>query len=233
MKKLRMKKESNASLLFFVTLMAISFNASITAGPAQAHPHVFIESRTEVIINSKHQITGFRHHWVFDKQYTSFALVGMDVNKDGKYSKEELAPLAKENIESLHEYGFFTYPRQNKKDLPLNEPIDAQLSYENDILVLNFTLPLKEPVSILANPVKLGVYDPEFFIAFLEPKDKSPVVMAAGAPKNCMSEKKNASMDQTGVVESRLGAPMDLSNEENKGAGALFAPSFDISCLAQ
>ncbi len=206
---------------------------AFSAMPLHAHPHVFIESRTEVMVNAKHQITGFRHHWVFDKQYTAFALVGMDVNKDGKYSKEELAPLAKENIESLHEYGFFTYPEQNKKDLALNQPIDDQLTYKNDILVLEFTLPLKTPVSILGNPIKLGIYDPEFFIAFLEPKKKSPVVLAAKSPKNCMTEKRKASMDQNGLVESRLGQAMDLTNEENKGAGSLFAPSFVISCLAQ
>lgn len=213
-------------------LAAVGFTIAGT-GSAIAHPHVFIESRTEVVINKDHQITGLRHKWVFDEQYTSFALVGLDMNKDGKYSTEELAPLAKENIESLHEFGFFTYPTKAEKAIELKQPENYKLTYKGKVLTLVFTLPLKQPVSVLGNPVKLSIYDPEFYIAFLEPENKSPVYMAASAPKNCLHEKRKASFDQTGLVESRLGQPMDLTNEENKGFGAMFAPHFLISCLAE
>lgn len=198
---------------------------------AAAHPHVFIESETEILLDENHMITGFRHRWLFDEQYTAFALVGMDVDKDGKYSALELEPLAKENISSLHEYGYFTFAYQEKKELKLKDPIDAKLTYTNNELVLVFTVPLEKPVKALANPVKLAVYDPEFFIAFLEPKSKTPMRLASSAPKSCMFEKRRATMDQTGIVESRLGQAPDPTNEENKGAGALFAPSFLISCL--
>ena len=201
-------------------------------GKVKAHPHVFIESETEVLLNKKHQITGFRHKWIFDSQYTAFALVGMDVDKDGKYSARELEPLAKENIESLHEYDFFTHGTHKGKAIKLENPIDYKLTYTNNVLALEFTLPAKDPVSILGNPLKLAIYDPEFFIAFLEPKKQKQMRLASTAPKNCMFEKRKATMDQTGLVESRLGQPMDLSNDENIGAGAFFAPSFHISCLA-
>ena len=193
---------------------------------------MFIESNTQIMINKNHEITGFRHSWVFDKQYTAFALVNMDVDKDGKYSAHELAPLAKENIESLHEFSFFTFASQKGKELALNDPTDHKLTYKKDILKLDFTLTLKKPVKALGQPVKLAVYDPEFFIAFLEPKKRQPIELAKRAPANCMFEKRRAKMDQTGLVDSLLGAPMDLTNEANKGAGALFAPSFHISCLA-
>ena len=213
-----------------LSLCVFAFVSS--ASPLKAHPHVFIESKTTIIINKNHEITGFRQSWIFDKQYTAFALVGMDVDKDGKYSQKELEPLAKENIESLHEYDFFTFASQKGKDLALNKPSEPKLTYKNDELKLNFTLKLKKPVKIAGQPVKLAIYDPEFFIAFLEPKNQKPMQLASGTPANCMFEKHRASMDQTSLVESRLGAPMDLTNEENKGAGALFAPSFQISCLA-
>lgn len=221
------------TMQFISALGAGLIACQLSISPAKAHPHVFIESETLVMLDNKQRVTGFHHRWVFDNQYTSFALVGMDVNKDGKYSEAELAPLAKENIESLHEYGFFTFPTQSGKPVKLQQPIESKLTYENNILVLEFTLPVEKPVSILGNPVKLGVYDPEFFIAFLEPKKKKPVFLAKGAPKSCMTEKRKASMDQTGLVESRLGQPMDLTNDENIGAGSLFAPTFVISCLAQ
>lgn len=211
-------------------LIALSFNG--LANRAYAHPHVFIESETEVLMNENYEIIGFRHHWKFDQNYATFALIGMDVDKDGKYSELELAPLAKENIESLHEYGFFTYGSQKGKAFKLKQPENAKLTYINDIMVLQFTLPLETPLKALGNPVKFSVYDPEFFIAFLEPEKKGPVRLSKNAPKQCMYEKRKAGMDQTALVESRLGQAPDPTNEENKGAGSLFAPSFIVSCLA-
>lgn len=202
------------------------------AKKANAHPHVFIESETTLLVNKNYEITGFRHRWKFDEGYTAFALVGMDVDKDGKYSALELEPLAKENIESLDQFDFFTYGKQQKDKLKFTTPTDAVLTYNNNELVLEFTLPLEKPKKILANPLKFAVYDPEFFIAFMDPKNKASVAFEKGTSKQCMIEKKKAGADQTALIEQRLGQPMDLTNEENRGAGALFAPTYTISCLS-
>lgn len=217
----------------FIALLSLNI---IGITPARAHPHVFIESQTEIVIDKNHTITGIRHHWTFDNGYTAFALIGLDTNRDGIYSQTELAPLAKENINSLHEFQFFTFIYQNKKSIKLKNPEDATLVFEDNKLILHFTLPLETPVSALGKPVKLSIYDPDFYIAFLEPQIKSKKKILAmklvdTAPKNCMFEKHRPTMDQTGLVESRLGQPRDLSNEENKGAGSLFAPTYHISCL--
>lgn len=202
------------------------------AKKATAHPHVFIESETTLLVNKHYEITGIRHRWKFDDGYTAFALVGMDVDKDGKYSALELEPLAKENIESLDQFEFFTYGSQEKDKLKFKTPTDAVLTYDNKELVLEFTLPLEKPKKILANPLKFAVYDPEFFIAFMDPKNKASVAFEKGTSKQCMIEKKKAGADQTALIEQRLGQPMDLTNEENRGAGALFAPTYTISCLS-
>lgn len=200
--------------------------------PVAAHPHVFIESTTKILMNENHEISGFRHFWKFDDQYTAFALVGMDVNKDGVYSSKELEPLARENMESLHEFGFFTFASQNSKKQSFKSPSNYVLKYDEKVLTLEFTLLLETPIKALANPVKFSIYDPEFFIAFLEPKNQKPVQLASTAPKNCLFEKQLPKMDQTNLVESRLGQTPDFTNEENKGAGSLFSPTFVVSCLA-
>lgn len=218
---------------WILAIMAIWCIGAVSgAEKANAHPHVFIESETTLLVNKNYEITGFRHRWKFDEGYTAFALVGMDVDKDGKYSALELEPLAKENIESLDQFDFFTYGKQQKDKLKFTTPTDAVLTYNNNELVLEFTLPLEKPKKILANPLKFAVYDPEFFIAFMDPKNKASVAFEKGTSKQCMIEKKKAGSDQTALIEQRLGQPMDLTNEENKGAGALFAPTYTISCLS-
>ena len=66
-----------------------------------AHPHVWATVRSEIVFGPDQKITGIRHAWTFDEFYTAMAVEGLDTDKDGTYSKEELAPLAKVNIESL------------------------------------------------------------------------------------------------------------------------------------
>ena len=73
--------------------------ALFIGAPAAAHPHVWATVRTEIVFGPDHRITGIRHAWTFDEFYTAMAVEGLDTNKDGVFSKEELAPLAKINVE--------------------------------------------------------------------------------------------------------------------------------------
>jgi ABC-type uncharacterized transport system substrate-binding protein len=90
-----------------LALAAIGFMALTPA--ALAHPHVWATVRSEILLGPNHQITGIRHAWTFDEFYTAMAIEGLDANKDGVYSKEELQPLAKVNVESLKDFDYFTY----------------------------------------------------------------------------------------------------------------------------
>src|SRR5262245_42428890 len=74
-----------------------------------AHPHVWTTVRSEIVFGPDHRVTGIRHTWTFDEFYTAMAVEGLDTNNDGTYSKAELAPLAKINVESLKEFDYFTF----------------------------------------------------------------------------------------------------------------------------
>ena len=41
--------------------------------------------------------------------FSAFATQGLESKEKGKFTREELAPLAKVNVESLKEYDYFTY----------------------------------------------------------------------------------------------------------------------------
>ena len=78
--------------------------------PAQAHPHVWVTVET-TLLSEGGAFVGLRHKWTFDEFYTAMAIEGLDKNKDGKYDREELAELAKVNIESLKDFAYFTLLR--------------------------------------------------------------------------------------------------------------------------
>ena len=113
--------------------------------------------------------------------FSTYALQGLETKTKGEYSREELGPLAQTNVESLKEYGFFTFAKADGKKAKFEEPVDYYLEYKDGRLTLHFTLPLKTPVK--AKELVLEVFDPEFFIDFTF-ADKDPVRLV-GAPAAC------------------------------------------------
>jgi ABC-type uncharacterized transport system substrate-binding protein len=152
--------------------------------PAQAHPHVWVTVET-TLLYERGAFTGLRHKWTFDEFYTAMAIEGLDRNKDGKYDREELAELAKVNIESLKDFAYFTFPALAGQALKTGEPRDYWLEHTDSILSLHFTLPFASPVLPEAKRFSFAVYDPTFFIAFDLAKTGQPVRLGDGAPKGC------------------------------------------------
>jgi ABC-type uncharacterized transport system substrate-binding protein len=163
--------------IFFSVISALGL-----APAASAHPHVFVSAQEQVIFGAKGQIEAIRHVWVFDEMYSAFVTQGQ--SKDGKLmTEEELAPLAKSNVEDLAEFEFFTHAKAANLKVEFGEPFDFSLEERDDkLVVLRFTLPLKYPASA-SKAFSLQVYDPTYFVAF--ELAKQDAVSFIGAPKGC------------------------------------------------
>jgi len=160
-----------------ILLLALLSLAAIA--PARAHPHVWVTMKTELIYAPDGTVTGVRHAWAFDDMFSTFATQGLESKEQGKFTRDELMPLAKVNVESLKEYAYFTYVTADGKKVALTDPApDYWLDYADSVLTLNFTLPLKAPVK--AKELKVEVYDPTIFVDFAWDKD-NPVKLT-GAP---------------------------------------------------
>ena len=61
-------------------------------------------------------VTGVRHAWTFDDMFSAFATTGIQAKTKGQFTREELAPLAKVNVEfAPRNMPYFTYARINGK----------------------------------------------------------------------------------------------------------------------
>ena len=211
-----------ASLRIFLAALAyISL-----ALPALAHPHVWVTMHTELVYAPDGSITDVRHAWAFDDMFSAFATQGIESKEKGKFSREELAPLAKVNVELLKEYDYFTYVTADGKKTPLKDPAPGYwLDYKDTILTLHFTLPLKTPVK--PKLLRVEIYDPTIFVDF-EFAKQTPVKLD-GAPAGCKLDVV-LPQDITASQSQKLGEAFFNSLNAAQNWGAQFANKILVNC---
>ena len=115
-------------------LLLLAGMLTLGAEAAEAHPHVWITATSELIYAPDGSISGVRHAWTFDDMFSTYALQGIESKTKGVYSREELAPLAQTNVESLKEFGFFTFAKADGKKQKFQEPVDYFLEFKDGLL---------------------------------------------------------------------------------------------------
>lgn len=196
------------------------------ATPASAHPHVFVDTETAILHDASGQVAGFAHVWTFDEMYSTFATQGLDANRDGTFSRDELAELTKVNVENLGERGFFTVMRHDRRFVSFGTVSDAWSEVKDGKLRLHFTVPLKTPFQTGGRPLTVEIYDPEFFVSF-QPVDGEPMKLVA-APAGCTLDytpPRRADARAQNLSESFFQALNQSSN-----FGQQFAGRFTVTC---
>jgi ABC-type uncharacterized transport system substrate-binding protein len=209
--------------------VAVAIGACMTPAGAHAHPHVWVTMRTTILFAPDGEVTGLRQDWTFDDMYSAFALTGLEANKQGQFTRADLQPLAQVNVDSLKDFGYFTFARidgKRRQSDAFSAPVDYWLDYDSEAaeLTLHFTLPFKKPLT--AKWLVIEVCDPEFFIDF--GFAESDAVKLVDAPAQCAvaAEKPQDENFFTSQNLNRFYVP----SEANIGMGSKFANKISVDC---
>ena len=212
-----------------LSCVAAAVLASLVASilSASAHPHVWVTMRSELVYGPDGRITGIRHAWTFDDMFSAFATQGIDSKQRGVFTRAELEPLAKTNVESLKDFEYFTMARVNGKKADfVDPPAGYYLDYKDQILTLHFTLPFKTPVKV--QDLQVEIYDPSYFVDFSFEKDNA--VALVGAPAGCkMTVARPEEMDPATAAKLFQMAP-DQKLDPTEFLGAQFANRITVKC---
>ena len=183
---------------------ALALLASI--GTAAAHPHVYVDARTQIVFDAEGRVAAIRQIWRFDDAFSAFASQGLDANGDGILSVEELQSLAKVNVDSLKDYEYFTTPRAAGRRVGVKIPTEYRLQSADGYLTLFYTLPMMQPQAPGKDGLTVDVFDPGYFVDF-QMVDKDPVVLE-GAPASCTAElkRKGAPDEATAAILGQIPA---------------------------
>ncbi|MBV9348889.1 MAG: DUF1007 family protein [Pseudolabrys sp.] len=153
------------------------------ASAAQAHPHIWVTMRAEIVYAPDGAIIGIKNAWSFDDMFSTMATQGIDAAEKGKFTREELKDLAEVNVSSLKGYDYFTSANADGTKVQFKDPADGEywLDYKDQILTLNFTLKFDTPIK--PRELDIEIYDPTYYIDFAFAKSRP--VSAANAPADC------------------------------------------------
>jgi len=213
-----MKQSVSAVLCGIVGLLA-------AVGVARAHPHVWVTMTSELVYAPDGSVTGVRHAWAFDDMFSAFATQGIETKQKGVFTREDLAPLAQVNVDSLKDFDYFTAARANGKKAEFDGPADYWLEYKNELLVLHFTLPFKAPVK--AQRLDLEIYDPTYFVDFtLAEKDPVKLVNAPAQCKLTVVQPTDPSASANAPANEQFFNSLDAASNY----GAQFANKILVKC---
>jgi ABC-type uncharacterized transport system substrate-binding protein len=150
----------------------------LLARDANAHPHVWVIMRADILFARDGSITAMRYAWAFDESLS--ASVAREAGSTG-LTREGLKQLAQVNIDSLKETQFLTRSKANGAEQKFRAPEDYWLAFDDGVLTLHFTLPFETPLK--PAHLEFEIYDPSYFID-IRLAEKTPIVLV-NAPEHC------------------------------------------------
>jgi ABC-type uncharacterized transport system substrate-binding protein len=203
--------------------------AGLAAGPAGAHPHVWIDLRVEVVFDGAGAVEAIRQAWLFDPYYTVFATEGLDGDGDGRPDPEKLAELLRENLSNLAEYRYFTEASADGAALAFEPPEGAVSAMRGDRLEMSFLLPLAEPAE--ADGFAYRIYDPTYYIEMLH-AEQPPAVRLLEAPAGCdyRIEPADPTPEAVGLAAAADRSQRVVPGPGGNTIGALFAETVTVRC---
>jgi nickel/cobalt exporter len=155
---------------------------ALLAAPALAHPHIFIDAKATIVFDDAGQVTGIRNSWTFDEAYSAWAVQGLDTNLDGVVSREELQPLADDNMQGLGEYSYYTFAGEGPDNLAFASGSNASMEYSGGRQTLSFDVAVDLPYSI-GGRLEVAINDPEYYVAITFAN--AGAIALENAPDNC------------------------------------------------
>lgn len=208
---------------------AATLIGALASASAEAHPHVWVTARSEIVFDRLGAITAIRQSWTFDEMFASYALQGLDSDGDGRFLRAELQPLAETNMAAMAESEFFTFASTEAGAVAFGPPADDWLDWDGKALTLHFTLPLVRPVA-RGETLTVKIGDPTFFVDFAL-AERQPATLA-GAPEGC-----STFVQRPGVLAPQPGAASAIPEAfftalTRPNYGEQFASRIVVRCLA-
>ena len=213
--------------------LVLAVVSSLISGGAAAHPHVFIDTQFDLVIEDG-KLIAVRIDWAYDAFYSMLLIEEreLDADRDGLPEQERLDAFAGQDVD--WEAGFpgdFLVTR-NGTEVALARPVDHAARFEEERIITSHTRFLETPFAVADEDVVARSYDPTYFVAYAVPG--SPGVLGRD---DCRLERAEADTEAAQDEYGEKLAAVDMHEDPFKEVelpdiGILFADSFTLTCDA-
>lgn len=205
--------------------------AALAAGPAPAHPHIFIDSGLHPVFDGEGRLSAVRVVWTYDELYSLLTLedLGLDDDYDGALTEAELARLNGFDMDWMPGYEGDLYVLANGQPVALSGPLDHATEFVDGRIVTMHTRALKTRIEVGAEPVVFQVYDPTFYTAYhvtLPTRIEGRGDCTARTFVPDLTEANRALLDAL----AELGADETVEDYDFPAVGAEFAEEIRLTC---
>jgi ABC-type uncharacterized transport system substrate-binding protein len=167
-------------------LTASVFVATVTAGPAAAHPHVFIDNAVGFTFAGG-KVAAVQVEWAFDEVFSGDIIHDYDKNKDGKFDADETARIEQEAFSNLKNYHYFTYVWVDGKAQHPTTAKSFAVRRHADTVVYSFVVPLITPIDPRHTRLEVAIYDESYFVEVALER-RIPIRLEGQGSKGCQAK---------------------------------------------
>jgi ABC-type uncharacterized transport system substrate-binding protein len=199
------------------------------AGPAAAHPHVFIDSGVGFVFDAEGRVEALEITWVYDPLASLFMLedLGIAAVEDAELTAGERERLAAYQTEWIEGFEGDSYLYEAGARVGLSGPQAATAALvDGGKVAISFRRALAAPLKPGAETV-VKLYDPTYFTAYFV---TLPVTLE-GAPEGCAARVAPFEPDTSlaALQQSLMSLGID-ETPEDPDIGALFADKVFVTC---
>jgi ABC-type uncharacterized transport system substrate-binding protein len=210
--------------------IAITTLAICCALPLQAfaHPHIFVESRLEVVAGPDGNVQELRNVWRFDEVFSSSVLLDFDKNGNLKMDENELAELGETMRHSLADYHYFTTLTINGATIGVQKPDVIHVTFKDNQILAFFSVKPDKPMP-LKGRLTFGIYDPSMYTAIDFPTDKD---LVADGPAFAKCKHQVVRPDPDEVLSQNSSTLTDAFFNDPTGTdmSKMFATRLELTC---
>lgn len=201
------------------------------AGPAAAHPHIFIDTELEVIFDAAGKATHVRVTWIYDDFYSLLMIEdrGLDPDGDGVLTPEEHAALQGFDMAWDADFLGDTFVLAGGQSVTLGRPEAWTAAYADGRIVSTHLRAFDRAVAVAPDPLVVQVYDPGYYSAYYI----SAQPLLTGAPPGCTAQVFEPDRDAAdAILQAALDELAGTADVEMEfpAVGAAYAEEARITC---
>jgi len=154
-------------MLRHILLAPLLAALALTAAPARAHPHEFIDATLELRFDASGALAEIGVEWRYDAFTSMLILADLGLNPAAEtLTPEDEAILSGFDLNWVDGYDGDLWPMQGDTALALGPPQPVTTTLEEGQIISRHRRPVLTPADPASGPLVIQVYDPEYYVAY-------------------------------------------------------------------